>query len=134
MSFAYKQERPDDPAYHRPVDREATQTLGVTLATAGGACVGEAHVITVSGDANRGAAAELDRALRAVYEEGGENVAVDLSHLDAIEGSLDVLLRHVARFRARGGDVVLACGVEAQIDGDLRVEGRIDDAVASLLR
>lgn len=106
----------------------------VTTATAGGACVGEAHVITLSGEVSGATWAELDRALRAAYDDGVENVAVDLSELDAVEAdSLDVVLRHVARFRARGGDVVLACPAEPALTDELRVERGVDDAVASLL-
>jgi anti-anti-sigma regulatory factor len=94
----------------------------VTTETAGGACVGEAHVITASGVPTGELWHEVERALRAVYEDGGEKVAVDLSGLDAIEAdSLDVVLRYVARFRARGGDVVLV------------TEPDVDEAVASLL-
>jgi hypothetical protein len=106
----------------------------VTTATAGGACVGEAHVITVSGEAGGATWEELDRALRAAYEDGAENVAVDLSKLDALEAdSLEVVLRYVARFRARGGDVVLAGPAESAFSDDVHVERRVDDAVASLL-
>jgi anti-anti-sigma regulatory factor len=106
----------------------------VTTAAAGGACVGEAHIITISGAATGKTWNELDHALRTVYEGGGQNVAVDLSGLNAVEPAFfDVLLRHVARFRARGGDVVLACPAEPAPAAELRAERRIDDAVASLL-
>jgi anti-anti-sigma regulatory factor len=106
----------------------------VTTATAGGACVGEAHIVTVSGEASGETWAELDHALRTVYERGGQNVAVDLSRLGAVEPAfLEVLLRHVARFRARGGDVVLAWPDGPVPTAELRTERRIDDAIASLL-
>ena len=105
----------------------------VTTATAGGACVGDAHVVTVSGAANGPACAELDHALETLYARGGRNVAVDISALESVDGALDVLLLHLARFRARGGDVVVACGDEPSEKSDLRIERRIDDAVASLL-
>lgn len=105
----------------------------VTTATAGGACVGEAHIVAVSGEANAETWEKLDRALRAVYEAGGQKVAVDLSGLSAVEPAfLEVVVRHVARFRARGGDVVLACPARP-VPAELRTERRIDDAVASLL-
>jgi anti-anti-sigma regulatory factor len=97
--------------------------FNVTTQTAGGACVGEAHVITASGVPTGELGQELERALRAVYEDGGDKVAIDLSALDGIESdSLDMVLRYVARFRARGGDVVLAGPGESGLD-----------AVASLL-
>jgi anti-anti-sigma regulatory factor len=97
-------------------------TFNVATETAGGACVGEAHVITASGTANDDLWQELEHTLRAVYESGADKVAVDLSGVDAIEAdSLDVVLRYAARFRARGGDVVLA------------TESDVDEAVASLL-
>jgi ABC-type transporter Mla MlaB component len=106
----------------------------VTTATAGGACVGEAHVITAAGAANRELWRELELALRAVYEDGGEKVAVDLSGLDAIDAdSLDVVLRYLARFRARGGEVVLACPAALGLAGAVPTERRVDDAVAALL-
>lgn len=106
----------------------------MTTATAGGACVGEAHVITASGAANRELWQELELALRSVYEDGGEKVAVDLSGLDAIDAdSLDVVIRYLARFRARGGEVVLACPAESGLADAVPTERRIDDAVAALL-
>jgi hypothetical protein len=109
-------------------------TFSVTTATAGGACVGEAHIVTVSGEARGETWKELDLALRALYEGGGQKVAVDLSALSAVEPSfLEVLLRHVARFRTRGGDVVLAHPGEPGSTAGLRIERRVDDAVASLL-
>jgi anti-anti-sigma regulatory factor len=109
------------------------QTPTVTTSAAGGACLGEAHVITVSGAANGASRAELEHALETVYADGGRNVAVDVSALESVEGALDVLLLHLARFRARGGDVVVACGGEPSVETELRIERRIDDAVASLL-
>jgi anti-anti-sigma regulatory factor len=109
------------------------QEVAVRTAAAGGACVGEAHVITVSGAANGAACAELDHALEALYAEGGRHVAVDISELESVDPALDVLSQHLARFRARGGDVVAACGDEPSVKSDLRIERRIDDAVASLL-
>jgi uncharacterized protein (UPF0261 family) len=112
----------------------STERFRVTTATAGGACVGEAHVITVAGEANGKTCAELDRALDAVYDGGGRYVAVDVSELESPDVALDVLMLHRARFRARGGDVVVACGDESSITSDLRAERRIDDAIASLLR
>jgi anti-anti-sigma regulatory factor len=95
--------------------------------------VGEAHVITVSGEAN---GAELDAALRRVYEDGGDKVAVDLSRFDTLDAAfLEVLLRHLAGFRARGGDIVIACTDELMTDGggSIRVGNRVEDAVAALL-
>jgi anti-anti-sigma regulatory factor len=116
------------------VGREPTQTFSVTTATTGGACVGEAHIITVSDEATGETWKELDHVLRTVYEGGGQNVAVELSGLNAVEPAFfEVLLRHVTRFRARGGDVVLACPAEPAPAAELRTEHRIDDAVASLL-
>jgi anti-anti-sigma regulatory factor len=116
------------------VGRGSTHTFSVATATAGGACVGEAHIITVSGAATGETWKELDHALRTVYEGGGQNVAVDLSGLSAFEAAFfEVLLRYVARFRARGGDVILACPAEPAPAAELRTEHRIDDAVASLL-
>ena len=109
------------------------QTFTVTTSAAGGACLGQAHVITVSGAANGAARAELEHALETVYADGGRNVAVDISALESADGALDVLLLHLARFRARGGDVVVACGEDLSLEADLRIERRIDDAVASLL-
>jgi hypothetical protein len=106
----------------------------VTTATAGGACVGEAHVITVSGETNGKTCAELDHALDAVYDCGGRKVAVEIVEPETVEVAHDVLLLHLARFRARGGDVVIACADEPSVKSDLRVERRIDDAIASLLR
>lgn len=112
----------------------AADAFSVTTATAGGACVGDAHIVTVSGKANRDTWKELDLALRAVYEDGGQRVAIDLSGLRAVEPAfLEVLLRHVARFRARGGDAVLAHPGEPVSTAGLRIERRVDDAVASLL-
>jgi anti-anti-sigma regulatory factor len=106
----------------------------VMTSTAGGACVGEAHIVTVSGEAGGETWKELDLALRAVYEEGGQKIAVDLSGLSAVEPAfLEVLLRHVRRFRARGGDVVLAHPGEPVSTAGLRIERRMDDALASLL-
>jgi anti-anti-sigma regulatory factor len=106
----------------------------VMTAAAGGACVGEAQIVTVSGEASGEAWKELDLALRAVYEDGGQKVAVDLSELSAVEPVfLEVLLGHVARFRARGGDVVLAHPGEPKSTAGLRIERRVDEAVASLL-
>jgi hypothetical protein len=111
----------------------ATHALTVTTATAGGACVGEAHVVTVSGAAAGEVWEELGLALQGVYEEGGQKVAVDLTEVEGFEPAmLDVVLRYAARFRARGGDVVVACPADAEAD-ELRVERRIDDALASLL-
>ena len=113
--------------------RWSTDTFTVTTAIAGGACVGEVHVITVSGEANE---AELDAALRGVYEDGGHKVAVDLSRLDTVDAAfLEVLLRHLAGFRARGGDIVIACPDGLMTNGaeSIRVDGRVEDAIASLL-
>jgi anti-anti-sigma regulatory factor len=109
------------------------QPSTVTTSAAGGACLGEAHVITVSGAANGSARAELEHALETVYADGGRNVAVDISALESVDGALEVLLLHLGRFRARGGDVVVACDDEPSVKTDLRIERRIDDAVASLL-
>jgi hypothetical protein len=103
------------------------------MATAGGACVGEAHVIKVSGGANVETRAELDQALEAVYDRGGRKVAVEIAEPESAEVALDVLMLHLARFRAQGGDVVIVCD-EPSITSQLRVERRIDDAIASLLR
>jgi anti-anti-sigma regulatory factor len=106
----------------------------VMTATAGGACVGEAHIVTVSGEASGETWKELDLALRAVHEGGGQRVVVDLSGLSADQPAfLEVLLRHVARFRARGGDVVLAHPGKPASTAGLRIERRVNDAVASLL-
>lgn len=115
------------------VGEGASQMFTVTTSAAGGACLGEAHVITVSGAENGAARAELEHALETVYADGGRNVAVDISALESVDGALDVLLLHLARFRARGGDVVVACGDEPSVKSELRIERRIDDAVASLL-
>lgn len=112
----------------------ATHTFTVTTVTAGGACVGDAHVITVSGEANGQGYAELELALGEVYEDGGRKVAVDMSALEPVDEALEVLLLHVARFRARGGDVVVACPDESPGASGLRIERRIDDAIATLLR
>jgi anti-anti-sigma regulatory factor len=111
----------------------ATHAFTVTTATAGGACVGEAHVVTVAGEAAGEVWEELGLALQGVYEEGGQKVAVDLTELEGFDPAmLDLVLRHAARFRARGGDVVVACPSDAQA-GELRTERRIDDALAALL-
>jgi ABC-type transporter Mla MlaB component len=111
----------------------ATRGSTVTTETAGGACVGEAHVITVSGDAASEVWEELDLALESLYEDGGTKIAVDLSGVERVEpAGLEVLRRHLPRFRARGGDIVVACRVEPP-SGELRTERRIDDALASLL-
>lgn len=104
------------------------------MMTEGGACVGEAHVITIAAEANGNGWVELEEALEAVYERGGTKVAVDVSALDSIDGALDVLLLNLARFRARGGDVVVASSDGSPGVSGLRVERGIDDAVASLLR
>jgi anti-anti-sigma regulatory factor len=112
----------------------ATHLFTVTTATAGGACVGEAHVVTVSGVPSGETWAELDHALRTVYERGGQKVALDFSRLDAVDPAFfEVLHRHVVQFRARGGDIVLACPDEPVPTAELRAERRIEDAVASLL-
>jgi hypothetical protein len=111
----------------------ATGIFAVTTATAGGACVGEAHVISVSGEAAGDVSEGLGLALEGVYEEGGRKVAVDLTEIEGFEPAmLDVVLRYAARFRARGGDVVVACPGDAAAD-ELRTERRIDDALAALL-
>ena len=104
------------------------------MATAGGACVGDAHVIKVSGGANGETRAQLDHALDAIYDRGGRKVAVEIAELEGVEAAVDVLMFHLARFRAQGGDVVIACSDEPSITSDLRVERRLDDAIASLLR
>jgi hypothetical protein len=93
-----------------------------------------AHVIRVSGDTNGETCAELDLALDVVYNGGGRQVAVEILEPKTVEVALDVLMLHLARFRARGGDVVIACADEPVVTSDLRVERRIDDAIASLLR
>ena len=111
----------------------ATQAFTVTTATAGGACVGEAHVITVAGEGTSGVAEELELALGSAYEEGGRKVAVDLTGIEPVEPEvLDVVARQLPRLRARGGDIVVACRTEPPT-GELRTERRIDDALASLL-
>jgi hypothetical protein len=89
-------------------------------------------VIKVSGGANGQTRAQLDHALDAVYERGGRKVAVEIAEPESVEVALDVLMRHLTRFRARGGDVVIAC--ESSIGSELRVERSLDDAIASLLR
>ena len=107
--------------------------MTVTSATAGGACVGEAHVVTVAGEANE---ADLDAVLRRIYEDGGDKVAVDLSQFDTPDAAvLEVLLRHLAGFRARGGDLVIASPGELTTDSgeSIRVGTRVEDAVAALL-
>jgi hypothetical protein len=104
------------------------------MATAGGACVGEAHVIKVSGGTDGETRAQLDHALDAVYDRGGRKVAVEIAAPESVEVALDVLMLHLGRFRARGGDVVIACSDEPSITADLRIERRLDDAIASLLR
>jgi hypothetical protein len=88
----------------------------VMTATAGGACVGEAHIVTVSGEASGETWKELDLAGRAVHEGGGQRVVVDLSGLSA-----------------GGGDVVLAHPGKPASTAGLRIERRVNDAVASLL-
>ena len=56
------------------------------------------------------------------------------SGLDALDAdSLDVVLRYLARFRARGGEVVLACPAESVLADALPTERRIDEAVAAPL-
>jgi hypothetical protein len=112
----------------------STDRSGVTTATAGGACVGEAHVITVRGEKNGETCAELDHALDEVYDSGGRKVAVEIAEPETVEVALDVLMLHLARFRADGGDVVIACADEPAVTSDLRVERRVDEAIASLLR
>jgi hypothetical protein len=113
---------------------ESSTERAVTTAKAGGACVGEAHVIRVSGRPNGETRAELDEALDAVYDRGGRKVAVEIAEPEGVEAALDVLMLHLARFRAHGGDIVIACADEPLIRSELRVERRIDDAIASLLR
>jgi hypothetical protein len=113
---------------------ESSTERPVTTAKAGGACVGEAHVIRVSGGANGETRAALDQALDAVYDRGGRKVAVEIAEPESAEVALDVLMFHLARFRAHGGDVVIACADEQSITSSLHVEQRLDDAIASLLR
>lgn len=111
----------------------ATQRRTVTTAVAGGACVGEAHVITVAGAATAEVSDELERALESLYEDGATRVAVDLTEVEPVEPEvLDLVARQVPRFRARGGDIVVACGEES-LTRELRSERGVDDALASLL-
>jgi anti-anti-sigma regulatory factor len=109
----------------------ATQAT-VTTATAGGACVGDANVITVAGEATDEVWEELELALGSIHEDGGKMVAVDLTGVEPVEpAGLEVVLRQLPRFRARGGDIVVACRTEPPTR-ELRSERRIDDALASL--
>ena len=109
----------------------ATQAFSVTTATAGGACVGEAHVITVSGEGTTEAWEELELALESLYDDAAAKVAVDLTGVEPVEpAALEVVRRQLPRFRARGGEVVVACRAEPPT-GEPRAERRIEDALAS---
>jgi hypothetical protein len=111
----------------------AARAFTVTTAIAGGACVGEAHVITVAGVGTSGLGEELGLALGSVYADGGKKVAVDLTGVEPVEPEvLDAVTRHVPRFRARGGDIVVATGAGPMTD-ELRLERSVEDALASLL-
>ncbi|HEV3478883.1 MAG TPA: hypothetical protein VG144_05490 [Gaiellaceae bacterium] len=108
------------------------QAFRVTTAAAGGACVGDAHVITVAGEATRDVPDELELALQSVYEDGGKTVAVDLTGIEPLEPEvLDVVARRLRPFRARGGDIVVACPDEP-LTRELRTERRLEDALAAL--
>jgi anti-anti-sigma regulatory factor len=111
----------------------ATQAFTVTTATAGGACVGEAHVVTVVGDGTSAVEGELELALVGAYEDGGKKVAVDLTEVEPVEPEvLDAVARQLPRFRARGGDIVVAARADPLTD-ELRLERSVEDALASLL-
>lgn len=110
----------------------ATQAFSVTTATAGGACVGEAHVITVSGEGTTEAWEELELALESLYDDAAAKVAVDLTDVEPVEpAAFEVVRRQLPRFRARGGEVVIACSAEPPTS-EPRTERRIDDALVSL--
>jgi anti-anti-sigma regulatory factor len=110
----------------------AAQAFTVTTATAGGACVGEAHVITVSGEGTAETWEELELALESLYDDAAAKVAVDLTGVEPVEpAALEVVRRQLPHFRNRGGEVVVACRAEPPT-GALRAERRIDDALASL--
>lgn len=120
-------------AYDRRVGVASTQAFTVKTALAGGACLGEAHVITVAGEGASGLEEELELALGSIYEDGGKKVAVDLTGIEPLEPeALDAVARQLPRFRAGGGDIVVACRSEP-LTRELRCEGTVDDALVSLL-
>jgi anti-anti-sigma factor len=105
----------------------------VSTESAGGACLGEAVVMKVSGASDRSPVAELEHALAEVYADGATNIAVDLSGLDAIDSeAVGVIAAYRRRVRARGGDIVVVSASRAD-EQALRVEQRLEDAVAALL-
>jgi anti-anti-sigma factor len=112
-----------------------TEPIQVVVSTesAGGACLGEAIVMKVSGSSDHSPVAELEHALAEVYGDGATNIAVDLSGLDPIDSeAVDVIAGYRRRVRARGGDIVVVCPSRAD-EHTLRVEQRLEDAVAALL-
>jgi anti-sigma B factor antagonist len=103
---------------------------------------GNAFVITLTGEADLHTVPELDRALKGVIAFGGTAVAVDLGQVSFIDSTaLEVLLRHQARFKGRGGELVIVTQDRrvlrtfeiTGLDRVFLIERRLDDAVAALL-
>lgn len=84
----------------RPVDPEfvvRTAKLG-----------NETYVVSLTGEADLLAAAEVERELQDVLDRGGRSVIVDLVEVGFIDSTaLSLLLRFQPRFRALGGDLVI---------------------------
>ncbi len=107
--------------------------LLISTESAGGACLGEAVVMKVSGASDRSPVPELERALADVCGDGATSIAVDLSGFDPIDSeAVDVIAGYRDRVRAKGGDIVVVCAGCAD-EQALRIEQRLEDAVAALL-
>lgn len=70
-----------------------------------------AYVISLGGEIDLYAAPQLDDELSHAINQGATRLIVDLASATFIDSSvLSVLLRAAARLRARGGEIVVACG------------------------
>jgi len=68
----------------------------------------ETYVVSLTGEADLLAAAEVERELQDVLDRGGRSVIVDLVEVGFIDSTaLSLLLRFQPRFRALGGDLVI---------------------------
>jgi anti-sigma B factor antagonist len=101
----------------------------------------DAFVVSVTGEADMATAPELERELQDILRRGGRSVAVDLVEVGFIDSTaLGLLLRYQARFRKRGGDLVLVSDDRrilrtleiTGLDRIFRIESRLGEAVGRL--
>lgn len=103
---------------------------------------GNAFIVTLSGEADMYRAPELEQALEGVVGLGGTATVVDLTEVSFIDSNvMAVLVRHHARFRDLGGDLVIVTVDRrmlrtfeiAGLERLFRIERTLADGIAAIV-